>query len=108
MLKILKAIVKNNINNELVSIKNHFKWFHIDESYIEELKEELKTTAEKIKNDEFKSDCENCTGCPFTERFVKSDYFNHFFHRNSGRKLKINRFGAYIQCKTLSLDETNL
>lgn len=39
--------------------------FDIDEEYIEELKEELKTTAEKIKNDEFKADCEDCTGCPY-------------------------------------------
>lgn len=39
--------------------------FDIDENYIEELKEELKTTAEKIKNDEFKSDCDDCTGCPY-------------------------------------------
>ena len=39
--------------------------FDIDENYIEQLKEELKTTALKIKNDEFKASCEDCTGCPY-------------------------------------------
>ena len=39
--------------------------FDIDEDYIEELKEELRTTAEKIRNDEFSSDCEDCTGCQY-------------------------------------------
>ena len=39
--------------------------FDIDEDYIEDLKEELKETAEKIKNKEFASNCEDCTGCPY-------------------------------------------
>ena len=39
--------------------------FDIDEDYIEELKEELRTTALKIKNDEFKAECEDCEGCPY-------------------------------------------
>ena len=39
--------------------------FDIDENYIEELKEELKETAEKIKNDKFEASCEDCTGCPY-------------------------------------------
>lgn len=39
--------------------------FDIDEEYIEELKDELRTTALKIKNDEFTSDCEDCTDCPY-------------------------------------------
>ena len=33
--------------------------------YIEELKEELRTTAEKIKNNEFEADCDDCSGCPY-------------------------------------------
>ena len=39
--------------------------FDIDEDYIEELKEELRTTALKIKNDEFEASCEDCEGCPY-------------------------------------------
>ena len=39
--------------------------FDINEEYIEELKEELRTTALKIKNDEFKAECEDCEGCPY-------------------------------------------
>ena len=39
--------------------------FDIDEDYIEELKEELRITAEKIKNNEFEAECEDCTGCPY-------------------------------------------
>ena len=39
--------------------------FDIDEDYIEELKEELRTTALKIKNNEFSSDCEDCSSCPY-------------------------------------------
>ena len=39
--------------------------FDIDEDYIEELKEELKTTAEKIKNKEFEPNCDDCEGCPY-------------------------------------------
>ena len=39
--------------------------FDIDDDYIEDLKEELKITALKIKNDEFTSDCEDCSGCPY-------------------------------------------
>ncbi len=39
--------------------------FDIDDEYIEELKEELKTTAEKIRNNEFEASCEDCTGCPY-------------------------------------------
>lgn len=39
--------------------------FDIDEEYIEELKEELKVTADKIRNGEFESSCEDCTGCPY-------------------------------------------
>ncbi|MBQ9026345.1 MAG: PD-(D/E)XK nuclease family protein, partial [Methanobrevibacter sp.] len=39
--------------------------FDIEDEYIEELKEELKTTAEKIRNKEFEADCEDCTGCPY-------------------------------------------
>ena len=41
--------------------------FDIDDEYIEELKEELKTTAEKIKKHEYKADCEDCTDCPYTK-----------------------------------------
>jgi len=41
--------------------------FEIDDDYIEELKEELRTTAEKIRNNEFDSDCEDCSGCPYTK-----------------------------------------
>lgn len=39
--------------------------FEIDDDYIEELKEELKTTAKKIKNKEFKPNHEDCTDCPY-------------------------------------------
>lgn len=39
--------------------------FDIDDDYIEELKEELRLTAEKIRNDEFPSDCEDCGDCPY-------------------------------------------
>lgn len=39
--------------------------FEIDDNYIEELKEELRTTAEKIRNNEFEADCKDCTGCPY-------------------------------------------
>ena len=39
--------------------------FDIDDDYIEELKEELRETAEKIRNDEFTSDCEDCEACPY-------------------------------------------
>lgn len=39
--------------------------FDIEDEYIEELKEELKTTADKIRNNEFEADCEDCTGCPY-------------------------------------------
>ena len=39
--------------------------FDIDEDYIEELKEELRTTSEKIKNNEFEADCDDCLGCPY-------------------------------------------
>ena len=39
--------------------------FDIEEDYIEELKEELRTTALKIKNNEFSSDCEDCSSCPY-------------------------------------------
>ena len=41
--------------------------FEIDDDYIEELKEELRTTAEKIRNNEFDSDCEDCSECPYTK-----------------------------------------
>ena len=44
---------------------NQLFTFDIDDDYIEELKEELKTTAEKIRNNEFKADCEDCAGCPY-------------------------------------------
>lgn len=39
--------------------------FDIDENYIEELKVELKETAEKIRNAEFEAGCDDCTGCPY-------------------------------------------
>lgn len=39
--------------------------FEIDETYIEDLKVELKTTADKIRKHEFKAECEDCTGCPY-------------------------------------------
>ena len=39
--------------------------FDIDESYIEELKEELSLTAQKIRNNKFEAICEDCTGCPY-------------------------------------------
>ena len=39
--------------------------FDIDDDYIEDLKEELHSTAQKIKNNEFKAECEDCTGCPY-------------------------------------------
>lgn len=39
--------------------------FDIDEDYINDLKEELRTTALKIKNDEFEAGCEDCEGCPY-------------------------------------------
>lgn len=39
--------------------------FDIDENYIEELKEELRNTAFKIKNNEFEAGCEDCEGCPY-------------------------------------------
>lgn len=39
--------------------------FDINEDYIEELKEELRITAEKIKNNEFEAECGDCTGCPY-------------------------------------------
>lgn len=39
--------------------------FDIDDSYIEELNEELRITADKIKNGEFKTDCEDCGGCQY-------------------------------------------
>ena len=37
----------------------------IDDDYIEDLKEELHSTAQKIKNNEFEAECEDCTGCPY-------------------------------------------
>lgn len=39
--------------------------FDIDEKYIEELKEELKTTAKKIKDGKFEPNSDDCTGCPY-------------------------------------------
>jgi len=39
--------------------------FDISEEYIMELKEELKTTAEKIRNGDFKSSCDDCEGCSY-------------------------------------------
>lgn len=39
--------------------------FDIDEEYIEELKEELERTAEKIKNNEFEANCDDCGDCQF-------------------------------------------
>lgn len=39
--------------------------FDIDDEYIEELKEELRQTALKIKNNEFEAGCKDCTGCPY-------------------------------------------
>ena len=39
--------------------------FNIDDAYIEELKEELTTTAEKIKNNDFEAECADCTGCSY-------------------------------------------
>ena len=39
--------------------------FDIDEEYIEELKEELQTTALKIKNNEFEASGEDCEDCPY-------------------------------------------
>ena len=39
--------------------------FDIDEEYILKLKEELKTTAEKIKNNEFEAKYDNCEDCPY-------------------------------------------
>ena len=39
--------------------------FDIDDDYIEELKEELRETADKIRNGRFDSDCTDCTGCPY-------------------------------------------
>lgn len=39
--------------------------FDIDDDYIEDLKEELHSTAQKIKNNEFEAECEDCTGCPY-------------------------------------------
>ena len=41
--------------------------FNIDEDYIGELKEELSRTAEKIRNDEFEANCDDCSGCPYTK-----------------------------------------
>ena len=32
---------------------------------IEELKKELEETAQKIKDNQFEPDCEDCEGCPF-------------------------------------------
>ena len=39
--------------------------FDIDERYIEKLEEELRKTAEKIRNDQFEADCADCTSCPY-------------------------------------------
>ena len=41
--------------------------FDIDESYIEELKEELSNTADEMldSNNKFEASCEDCTGCPY-------------------------------------------
>ena len=39
--------------------------FDIDDDYIEDLKEELHSTAQKIKNNEFEAECADCTGCPY-------------------------------------------
>ena len=50
--------IKYQKSNKLFSFK-------IDDEYIEELKEELRQTALKIKNDEFDADCEDCEGCPY-------------------------------------------
>jgi len=39
--------------------------FGIDEDYIEEFKEELEWTAEKVKNNEFEANSEDCEDCQF-------------------------------------------
>ena len=39
--------------------------FDIDEDYIEVLEKELEETAQKIKDNQFEPDCEDCEGCPF-------------------------------------------
>jgi len=39
--------------------------FDIDDDYIEELKIELRDTAEKIRNDQFAAECTDCSGCPY-------------------------------------------
>jgi len=39
--------------------------FDINWEYIDELKEELRITAEKIKNGEFEADCEDCRDCSY-------------------------------------------
>ena len=39
--------------------------FDIDDDYIEELKIELRDTAEKIRNDQFAAECADCSGCPY-------------------------------------------
>ena len=39
--------------------------FDIDDDYIEELKVELRETAEKIRNDQFAAECADCSGCAY-------------------------------------------
>ena len=39
--------------------------FDVNEQIIEDLKKELEQTAIKIKNKEFKADCEDCDDCPY-------------------------------------------
>ena len=39
--------------------------FDIDDDYIEELKIELRDTAEKIRNNHFVADCADCSGCAY-------------------------------------------
>ena len=39
--------------------------FDVNEQIIDDLKNELEQTAIKIKNNEFKADCEDCGDCPY-------------------------------------------
>lgn len=39
--------------------------FDIDDDYIEELKIELRDTAEKIRNNQFAAECADCSGCAY-------------------------------------------
>ena len=51
--------------------------FDIDDDYIEELKVELRETAEKIRNDQFAAECADCSGCTY-KKICGKWFFNHF------------------------------